>query len=213
MDNIQYRSIEKKDYSTICYILSDSFGLKRYVNNSKVLNVFQKQYLYSCLTEATYTCVAIKNGIVIGVLMANSKKKYSVLSHVSNSIAMMYYSILLWLFAIIYHQKLEDYRKIHTVYATFLKDRKHQFDGVLTLFAVTESCQGLGVGKQLVFNLNKYLKENNAKNIYLFTDSSCNYGFYDSQGFIRIDEKNIVITCHQKPMNMTVFLYQYNIEN
>lgn len=212
MDNIQYHSIKKEDYTAVCSIINDSFSLQGYVKNKRMLKIFQKQYLSSCLSEATYTCVAKNNGEVIGVIMGNVKKKYRMLSHLPNIIAMLYYSILMWLLAIIYHENLNDYRELHAVYNAFLKDRKNQFDGVLTLFAITQSSRGLGIGKELLLHLKKYLKENNVKNIYLFTDSTCNYGFYDSQGFIKIDEKDITITCHQKPMNMTVFLYQYTIE-
>jgi len=63
----------------------------------------------------------------------------------------------------------------------------------------------------LLSNLCDYLKANSTKNIYLYTDSTCNYGFYDSQGFKRIDEKLITITCENKPISINVFLYGYKV--
>nr|WP_246566699.1 GNAT family N-acetyltransferase [Tissierella simiarum] len=60
----------------------------------------------------------------------------------------------------------------------------------LTLFAVIEECRGLGVGKTLISYLDEYLKEHNTHNIYLYTDSACNYGFYDNHGFVQLGEEN-----------------------
>ena len=44
--------------------------------------------------------------------------------------------------------------------------------------------------------------------MYLFTDSTCNYGFYDHMGFKKIKEHLISISSEGKPMDLNVFFYE-----
>lgn len=39
-------------------------------------------------------------------------------------------------------------------------------------------------------NMLEYMKSQNIKDFYLYTDTSCNYGFYEHQGMIKRKEKN-----------------------
>ena len=55
----------------------------------------------------------------------------------------------------------------------------------LALFAVRSSCQGKGIGKKLFHSALAYLKQQGLDEFYLFTDTSCNYGFYEHQGMCR----------------------------
>ncbi|MEG0692876.1 MAG: GNAT family N-acetyltransferase [Oscillospiraceae bacterium] len=212
MSEIIYRKLKKEDYNEVEEIINQSFGLYHYVDNPKMLNMLLKSYLQSCLAEKTFDCVAQKDGKVVGVILGNSKSDYKIFSHFKPTLAMIYYGILMNFQSLKCKEKADDYKNLHKIYAEFLKNRKNQFDGVLTLFAVSEDCRGLGVGKNLLSLLVEYLKKNNTTNIYLFTDTTCNYGFYDSQGFKRIDEKQLTITCSHKPMDIGVFLYGYKIK-
>ena len=98
---------------------------------------------------------------------------------------------------------------VHEIYHNFSRKHKGEFDGVLTLFAVNENCRGLGVGKTLLAGLLEYLKKQDVKHIYLYTDTTCNYGFYEYQGFERLEEQSIVLTKDGHSFDMDVFLYGY----
>ena len=74
MEPVIYRNVRKEDYAQIEELINQSFGLHGYVSSSKVLKYIKKQYLYSCLAEATYTCVAVKGERVVGVIMGNAKE-------------------------------------------------------------------------------------------------------------------------------------------
>ena len=107
---------------------------------------------------------------------------------------------------------IEDYKNLHAIYHSFNAKHKGEFNGVLTLFAVTESARGHGVGKQLWSNLKDYLVTKGATKIYLYTDSTCNTGFYDKQGFQCIENQNLIVTRDQKKCDMEVYLYSYELE-
>lgn len=55
-----------------------------------------------------------------------------------------------------------------------------------TLFIVHSDLRGKGIGKRLMQDFTLKAKQARKTNIHLFTDTSCNYGFYDAYGFRRL---------------------------
>ncbi|MBU5675420.1 GNAT family N-acetyltransferase [Alkaliphilus sp. MSJ-5] len=212
MNEIIYREIKKSDYRAIEVIINNSFGLYKYVNNPKVLKSLLKIYLQSCLAEKTFSCVAEKGGKVVGVILGQAKSDYKYLTHLNHIFAIAFHSAAMTLKSVLYQCSTSDYKKVHKIYRKLISGKEQEFDGVLTLFAVTQDCRGLGVGKKLLTNFFEYLKTKNTKHIYLYTDSSCNYNFYDNQGFVRLGEENVQITSENKASKLNIFLYDYTLK-
>lgn len=208
---VLYRTMEKKDYPEIGEILNQAFGLFRYVSDERTLKAFRLQYVYSCLSEATYTCVAEQNGKVVGVIMGKAEKDYSLLAHLPYIIKTITYGFKMMRYGKKCKNGIADYRNILEIYQDFSRKHKGEFDGVLTLFAVNEECRGLGVGKELLSRLFDYLQKQNVGRIYLYTDTTCSYEFYEHKGFERLEEKQLTVTREEKPFRMNVFLYGYSI--
>lgn len=211
MSEMRYRPLEKRDYDAVGQLINKSFGLYRYVPDKRVLKTLMKQYLLSCLAEQTYSWVAEKDGAVVGVIMGNAKSDYRAFGHAKALTLLVFYTLKLYLQTAGSKDKISDYKNIHQIYAGFLEKSKEEFDGVLTLFAVSEACRGLGVGKKLLSGLLQYLKEKKVKKFYLFTDSTCNFGFYDSQGFQRLAEDQLSVTRGSVQTKMSVYLYGYEL--
>lgn len=76
---------------------------------------------------------------------------------------------------------------------------------------VDSSCRGKGIGKQLFQLALDYMKEQKLDTFYLFTDTSCNYRFYELQGMIRKGEKNLTFNMKGQSAKMNFFIYDYNI--
>lgn len=209
---ITYREIKKSDYEEIKAIINESFGLHKYIENPRVLKTALEIYLQSCLAEATFSCVAERDKQVIGIILGNAKNDYSLLKHLKPILLTGWYSLVIAVQTIGAKESISDYQNMQKIYHELLVSSGKKFDGVLTLFAVTESSRGLGVGKKLVANLREYLKSTNTNEIYLYTDSSCNVGFYDNQGFKRIGTQNMQITKEHEQVNMDVYLYQYIVD-
>lgn len=106
---------------------------------------------------------------------------------------------------------IHSYKDMTTIYKQLIADHKHDFDGVLTLFAVSEKSRGLGIGTTLLLGFKEYLNRNKVKQIYLYTDSSCNTGFYDSQGFQQIEKANLNIANNKHLKSLEVYLYSLNL--
>ena len=212
METIKYRTIETGDYPAIGEMINQAFGLYRYVSDEKTLECFKLQYVYSCLSEAAYHCVAEQNGRIVGVIMGNAKSDYKILRHLNYILRTLQYGMKMIYYGRKFKTGIDDYKKLHEIYHTFSGKHKGEFDGVLTLFAVKENCRGLGVGTELLSRFSEYLKSKGTKRIYLYTDTTCNYGFYEHKGFERLEEQTLEMTKDGKPFQMDVFLYGYSVK-
>jgi len=55
----------------------------------------------------------------------------------------------------------------------------------VALFVICPRAKGLGIGSQLYYRFLKSLKAHDIQHYYLFTDTSCNYKFYELKGLKR----------------------------
>ena len=203
-----YRDIKKDDFESVALIISEAFFLKNYIHDEKILKYFTKAYLYACLSEQTFCRVAETDGNVVGLIMGQAKSDYSLKIHSKAVFACIYYRLRAALRSFGRKENLKDYKKVSRVYKEFLKGTEKNYDGILTLFALRKEYQNLGIGKNLLKQLNFYWKTKEVKRVYLFTDSTCNYGFYDHMGFKKIKEHLISISSEGKPMDLNVFFYE-----
>ena len=75
--------------------------------------------------------------------------------------------------------------------------------------AVSSECRGKGIGKMLFQSALEYMKQEKLDNFYLFTDTSCNYGFYEHQGMERCVEKEHIFNIKGQRASMKFFIYEY----
>ncbi len=210
MSDIIYRKINKKDFEYIKHMMNKNFYLYEYIEDERVLQTFLNSYLYSCLAEKTFSMVAEKDGKAVGVILGNSKKQYKLYKTILNNIKLFYYTLLTAIKAKVYKTDIKQYRGMMQIYKELMKKANKDFDGVLTLFVVSEECQGLGIGKKLLSYFFEYEKQNDVKNIYVYTDSKCNYKFYDSQGFIKLNKGTFNVKTINNHFDLDIFLYEYN---
>lgn len=209
--NVTYREMQKKDGDAVKKLINQSFALHSYVSDPGVLKSFLDLYLQSCLAQQTYCCVAEQDGQIIGVIMGQAKTDYRVLTHLRPTLATAYHGLAMQLKAALHGERNTENKEMHRIYDALLAHSGQQFDGVLTLFAISSASRGLGIGKELLRCLTAYLSAHGTRRIYLHTDSTCNYGFYEHQGLTRLGEQSMCMTRSGKPFDMDIYLYGYEI--
>ena len=162
--------------------------------------------LYSFLNTATFTKAALKDKIPVGFLIGkitNSKlnniyenKIKEIKSKMSKNIEGIV-SLLV-------------YKKIKSINNNLYKRANKNYDAELSFFAVSKDYQGVGIGKALFEEFNNYLKENNINNLYLYTDTYCNYKFYEHFGMHKIKEKHFSIPFTKK-FDIDFYLYDKDL--
>lgn len=208
MDKVIYRNLEKKDYETIKELICEAFGFKNFIKDKELLNLALDFYLKDCINESSFSKVAEKNNKVIGIILGNAKKDKNHLEKYNNMLDKDYTEIK----SIMTDKEniiaLKEFSKIKDTYKEIIKGREDYFQGCIQLFIVSKESRGLGIGKTLINHLFNYMKDMDVKSLYLYTDTRCNYGFYDSQKFNRLDTKEICFNSIKAKLD--VFLYSYN---
>lgn len=201
---ICYREYEASDAEFIEDIIRETWQYERFCSPNTARRLAHL-YLINCLAEQTFTQVAVREGIPVGILLGRDLKKQP--PHLRFK--------RIW--AIIKLMSTKEGRDVAKAFSAvddidqqLLKERGFDYDGELVFFALSADVRGMGIGKELFHRLLDYMKQQQVKSFFLYTDSSCNYGFYEHQGMHRCGEA--VKTVPIKIVNeMKFYLYEYHI--
>ncbi|XRD23579.1 GNAT family N-acetyltransferase [Lysinibacillus fusiformis] len=205
---VKYRNLEKRDYQQIKKLINEAFNIQRFVKDEKVLELVLNFYLQDCIVCSSFSKVAEKDGKVIGIILGNALKDKLRLKKFHNIFSLTS-TILKGFFVSKENKKsFTILSKTQKVYSEMMQGKEKNFQGSIELFIVSQESRGLGVGGELLNQLSTYMKRKKVNSIYVYTDSKCNYNFYDRKKFKRLNEKEI--NFEQFKDKLTVFLYEYN---
>lgn len=184
--NIIYRDILRSDYVPLVDIIRKTWNYDRFCS-PKTAKRLAKIYLTSCLANQTYIRVAENNGETVGIIMGKNIKTFK---------RNIRYSLMQY-FAVAGIALSKEGRAVGKMFQDFdaiddllLKESGHTFGAELAFFAVRSDQQGTGIGKSLYEQFLAYIAKENIDSFYLYTDTTCNYGFYEHQGLEKLAEKN-----------------------
>lgn len=90
-----------------------------------------------------------------------------------------------------------------------LKSCQKDYQGEVVFFAVDDAYQGKGVGKKLFRSLMAYMDTEHIQDVYLYTDTSCNYEFYENQGMTKRCEKGYTFDVNGRTEKMSFYIYDF----
>lgn len=207
MDKIIYRNLMQKDYDTIKKLISEAFGFGEFIKDEVLLDTVTGFYLQECVDDSSFSKVAEKDNKVIGLILGKAKNDKISLKDIHNTTPIDEAAIGQVLADEDNRKVIKEFAKIQEVYKEIIKGREDNFEGCIQLFIVSKEARGFGIGKTLLSYLSEYMKDNNVNSLYLYTDTRCNYGFYDSQNFKRLAEKELIFESIDAKLD--VFLYGY----
>lgn len=184
---MKFRKFKDTDELRLAEIIRDTWNYERLSPTPEVALLMGKIYLYSCLTTQNFNIVATHNEIPIGIIMGNIKGR----TKHNNS---LYEQNLLQ-----YSQEMYNFnegRFILDLFAGFEQLDKElliqvnkDYDAELVFFVTDSNYRDQHIGTTLLHQFFKECTINNCKLIYVYTDATCNYGFYEHQGFIRVNQR------------------------
>lgn len=199
------REIQHKDYKALENIIRKTWDYDKFCSPQTAAKL-AKVYLNSCLANQTFTQVAVINNIPVGIIMGKniSTHKCSLKYHIKlfTSIISLFISkegLLVYKF----------FNNINTIDKNLLNKTKKDYQGEVTFFAVDSNYRGKSIGKKLFKALLSYMKKQDVYDFYLFTDTSCNYSFYEYQGMKRVCYKKYSMNIHNQKSKIIFFLYEY----
>lgn len=202
---ITLREYRKEDFQELSNIIRETWHYDD-LASPKTAQKLARVFLSSCLTNYTFSCVALENGKPVGIILVNNKAKHKCPLGLK----------MQQMKAIISLAISKEGRNVSKIFESvsgidkeLLKECGTEYPAELALFAVNASCRGKGVGKRLFQAALDYMDEQQLDKFYLFTDTSCNYGFYEHQGMVRRSEREHKFNIHGQTANMNFFIYDY----
>jgi len=210
MKAITIEDIRQEHLSTIHTLIDEIWDWSSFIRNEETLKATLSLYLDEVLRESSFGKVALANDQIIGVIFGRAETAYP---HYKLLVNESLENVLALLKATNAEQ-----RDIQAVlsgldqsYRSLIQGREHIYHGSLNLFAVSESAQGLGIGKLLWEELQAYFIREGSSKIYVYTDSDCNYGFYDYHGFEQVSRIELNCQLMETTWAADIFLYEYKI--
>ena len=205
---IEIREYQKTDFKALESIIKETWNYDKFCSSKTALKL-AKVFLSSCLTNYTFSRVAVFDGNVVGIILANDIKNHNC----SFSDRWLQVKSILSLYCSKEGRKVSDiFKNVSGIDKQLLQENKKVYPAELALFAVSSSCRGKGIGKILFQSALDYMKQANLKEFYLFTDTSCNFGFYEHQGMTRRIEKEHIFHIEGQKAVMKFFIYDYQLD-
>ena len=186
---INIRDIERKNIDALAEIICNTWGFNDSFSASLAYKI-GRLYLAESLYKSNFTKVAFADGKAVGLILARAE-------NLKNFDVQKSLYLLKCMLSVIFNfealRALKVFADIERQNTELYKEAAGDFDGEITLFAVDEALRGFGIGKRLYTAALDFLKDQGAKNYFVFTDTTCNYGFYEHEGAIRLKEKEMLI--------------------
>lgn len=183
---VTLRPAQPTDYPALHALNRGAWFKSDYIAYPDATNAYVDLDLNSSLSNASMATVAEVDGQIAGVILASadSEPKYGrmLMQSTIDAAATLHAQ----------GQEIADYfydrMKVESEYDAQLLEKAQantDYDGRIVLFIMDPEFQGLGIGSKLFQAAKDYFEVTNVQNYYLFTDSSCNYPFYDHKGMHR----------------------------
>lgn len=207
MLQINYRPYEPQDFHALSEIINITWNYRKFYSSTTALRL-SNAYLRLCLTEQTFTQVALNHGNPIGVIMGKDIRhpNKSFKNQLQESLALFRLSLTSE-----GRRAGRFFKEIDQIYEKLLSGQPQHYEGELSFFAIHPDYRGFGIGKELYHCFLQYMERENIQKFYVFTDTTCNYGFYESQNMHRCGTEEVKLKFNKKPEECLFFIYENEI--
>ena len=207
--DIRLREYQEPDFNELVKIVEKTWHYDEF-SSPKTASKLAHVFLSSCLTNYTFSQVAILKDKVVGIILVKDIKQHK--CPIKYRIKQVSAILSLYL-SKEGRNVLNIFDSVNDIDKQLLKSSPISYSAELTLFVVSSSCRGKGIGKELFKSVIEYMKIQKLKDFYLYTDTSCNYGFYEHQGMVQRCKKEHEIYIKNQLVKMNFFIYDYKCNN
>lgn len=106
-----------------------------------------------------------------------------------------------------YAQYMKDIDAISAVYKRFADQINRSAWAELSLLILSDDCKGMGLGRKAIEEAEKVAAEKGKTGLFFYTDSDCNFGFYDHIGAVRVGYEDALWS--GEPIRVFAYYLQY----
>lgn len=201
---ISYRPYMPGDFEALSEIINMTWGHEKSYGPTTAARL-SNAYLRLCLTEQTFTQVALKDGKPIGVIMGKDLRR----PQKSLKLRLQARAALFILSLTAEGRRAgRFFEEVDQIYEKLLSGQSRHYEGELSFFAIHPDYRGLGIGGALYRRFLDYVKSGKIRYFYVFTDTTCNYGFYECQNMIRCGTEEVTLQVNGRPEGFLFFIYE-----
>lgn len=197
---IEFKELQKNDYKKAIRFAVKGMHFDWYLDNKILLNLYGRYFWYQELNRATQVIAAYVGERMVGVLLADMKgeeKKYRSFGR------LLYVKIFEFLQNRFYKDGAGLYQETtKQMLKEYLK--QNEPDGEIVFLATDPKAKMRGIGSMMLLELEK---REPGKTVYLHTNDSCMYQFYEKRGFERVYETDIELDVKTKKVPLKCFVY------
>ena len=207
MKDIVFREVNKNDYSDLKTLINDAWHFEKYINDPNSVEHMLNANMHLALSAQNYTQAAELNGKVVGFIYGRVDGRRIPPKNLAHLPHILFHGACLLLKSHRERKLIRGFLNLVRVYIKLHKNTRTEYDGELVFFVVSSKCRGKGIGKQLLNNYLDYCRQNSVKNIYVYTDTNCNYNFYDFNGFNPKGSLPVTFDLFSGSFTFDVFIY------
>ena len=200
---IIFREFEESDRLALEQVILETWCYDRFCASETAAQL-ASVYLSSCLANQTFTQVTLVDGVPVGIIMGKNRTTHK--CPFSLRLKMMR-SIVKLLISKEGHRVSKIFGCVDGIDKELLSLCPTHYQGELAFFAISQNCRGKGIGKVLFQKVVEYMRSQKIHNFYLFTDTSCNYGFYEHQGMVRQQQYKHLVNMKGQKVELEFYLY------
>lgn len=203
--NITYREFQESDRPALEAIIRETWHYDAFCS-PKTARRLARVYLCSCLANQTFTQVALAEGRPVGIIMSKNSRIHRCPARVRLNMA----AAILALYSTREGRTVSGiFQCVQEIDARLLAQCQKNYPGELALFAVSRCMRKSGIGRALFEKHLAYLHSRNIREFFLFTDTSCNYLFYEHRGMVRRAEEEHTFSASGIQEKMRFFIYDF----
>ena len=197
---IDFKELQKNDYKKAIRFAVKGMHFDRYLDNKILLNLYGRYFWYQQLNRATQIIAAYVGERMVGVLLADMKGEEKTYRSFGRLLYVKFFEFLENRFhkdgATLYQETMKQMLK------EYLK--QNEPDGEIVFLATDPKAKMRGIGSMMLMELEK---REPGKTVYLHTNDSCMYQFYEKRGFERVYETDIELNMKTKKLPLKCFVY------
>ena len=180
---VEYHEVKEEYFDELAELISEKWATPDIRDNPVAMKHNGLSSLFFFMVHHSYTCVAVDNGKVIGLLVCTDVK--------DRPFDMKYAKLLIKELA--YTMCNPDTRDNGMEWGRYTKLAKaleekvaSGYEAELELFIVAPEYRGQGIGTRMFKSMIEFFRMAGIKDFFLHTDTACTYQFYDNIGLKRI---------------------------
>ena len=205
---IVLREYQTSDRPALIGIIRETWQYDKFAS-PKTAQKLARAYLDSCLTNQTFTQVALVDEVPVGIIMVKDRREKRCPFRLRLRMLLSVASLFLSKEG---RMVTRFFSGVEEIDQQLLQDTQTEYQGEIAFFAVNSRYRGIGLGKKLFDAARDYMRNRRISNFFLFTDTTCNYPFYECRGMERRGERVHTFAAKGKSGTLTMFIYDSFIE-